>query len=126
MSTFRFGRQEHHANGILAGGRQFNFQLLAFESQEPMRNLQKNSGSITSILFATTGAAMLEIQQDLNCFFDDAVGLSPLNVHDKAGTAGIMLLPRIVQALLFGIVLPLHCGGTSVTIEPGSECTKAT
>ena len=61
-----------------------------------MRHLQKDTGSVARVLLAATGAAMLEIQEHLNRLLDYLVGSLPLDIDNKARSARIVLVARIV------------------------------
>jgi hypothetical protein len=66
-----------------------------------MRNLQQNSRAITRVDFATFGASMLEVDENLKRFADNRIGLATEHVDDKANTATVVFKLRIVQTLFF-------------------------
>ena len=67
-----------------------------------MGNLDQNAGAIAGLRIAAAGAAMRQVQQDLNSLFDDVVTLLTANAGDKPDAAGVMLMRRIVEALSGG------------------------
>ena len=57
-----------------------------------MRDLQKNTDTVTGVLLTTAGTAMQQVLQNDQCIFDNLMRLAPLHVDDKSDTTGIMLL----------------------------------
>ena len=45
---------------------------------------------------------MIEIEQDLQAFFDNVMRLAIMHVRNKADAAGIFLIRRIIKAMRFG------------------------
>ena len=66
-----------------------------------MRNLQQNSGAVAGVDFATFGAAMLQIDEDLKRLPDNLIRFAAEDVDDKADTATVVFKLRIVQTLFF-------------------------
>ena len=64
-----------------------------------MRHLQQQPGAVTGFRIAAACAAMGEVNQYLEPLLDNVVGLAALDVGDKADTASIVLVPRIVETL---------------------------
>jgi len=67
-----------------------------------MRNLHQDAGPVTSARIASTGPAMDQVIQHLKSFAHNIVGFLPLDIDDKANSARVMLVVRIVKALALG------------------------
>jgi hypothetical protein len=99
-----------------------------------VRNLDQDSGAITRVDFATLGASVLQIDENLKRFADNRIGLATEHVDDKANSATVVFKLRIVQTLFFrdtGIhVLPsflrigLEIGPSFFGIITLNVCTK--
>ena len=70
--------------------------------EEAVRHLHQDAGAVAGVLLAAAGAAVLEVQQDLEPVLDDARGLSPLEIDDEADAAGVVLVAWVVEALRGG------------------------
>ena len=64
-----------------------------------MRDLDEDAGAIAGFGIAAAGAAVGEVDQDLDAFDDDVVGFLALDVGDEADTAGVVLEARVVETL---------------------------
>ena len=64
-----------------------------------MRDLHENPGSVSRVGLATTGAAMVEVNEHAQTLLDDFVGLASLDINHETDATGVMLEPRIVKAL---------------------------
>ena len=93
-------RQEHHADAVLAGRRQGESELGAFAAEELVRDLDQDARAVAGLRIAAAGAAMRQVDEDLNAFGDDVVRRLAVDVDDKADSAGVVLVARIVQSLL--------------------------
>ena len=94
------GRQEDQADAILAGRGQRDAELAALLAEKRVRHLHENAGAVAGVLLAAAGAAVLQVNEDLQRIADDVVRLAVLEIDDEADAAGIVLVARIVQALL--------------------------
>ncbi len=74
----RLNRQKHHAHAVLARRRQRETQLGAFARKELVRNLNQNAGAVAGFRIAAAGAAMRQVDQDLQALDDDVVRLLAL------------------------------------------------
>ena len=72
-SRRRIPRQANHSDSVLARLRQNDSQFLHFLKKERMRNLQQNSRAIACVDFATFGAAMLQIDENLKRLSDNRI-----------------------------------------------------
>jgi len=93
-------RQIEHADAVLAEGGQGNLGFGTDELQELVRRLHQDAGAVTRVGFATTGAAMIEVEQNLQRVAHDAVRLLPFDIDQKADPTGVMLELGIVKPLL--------------------------
>src|SRR5262249_33650520 len=92
-------RQEGHADGILTRLRQSDAQQPAFTRKEFVRNLYEHAGAVAGFRITAAGAAMGEVDKDLNSLLDDLMGLLAANAGDEAHAASIVLEARIVKTL---------------------------
>ena len=81
-------REEDEPGAIAAFGRERERHRLA---QERVRRLNENPGAVTGIGLAAARAAVLQVDEDLQCLADDVVRSPALDVYDKAHTAGVVL-----------------------------------
>ena len=65
-----------------------------------MRDLRQYTRAVAGVALVARAAAVAHIVEDRQRLADYLMGLAPLDVHDEADSAGIVLEPRIVQALL--------------------------
>ena len=98
----RFHGQEHHANAVFAGGRQGEAEFGAFRARKTVRDLDQDAGAIARFRIAAAGAAMGQVDQDLDALYDDVVRFLALDVGHKADAAGVVLMARVVEALRSG------------------------
>jgi hypothetical protein len=89
-------RQEHEPRRVRAGRRQRERHDRA---QERVGRLDQDPRAVAGVRFAAAGAAVLQIDQDLQCLGDDAVRAFALLVHDEADAAGVAFEARVVQTL---------------------------
>ena len=64
-----------------------------------VRHLHQNAGAVAGQRIAAAGSAVGQVDQNLQARADDLVALLAANVDDKADTAGVVLLGRIVHPL---------------------------
>jgi hypothetical protein len=98
-------RQEAHGDRVVARRRQRQpgaFRPLAVER---VGDLQQDAGAVAEQRVGADRAAVVEVGKDLERLRDDPVRLRSLDVGDKAHTARVMLVARIVQALRRGILV---------------------
>jgi hypothetical protein len=62
--------------------------------------LNQDSGAIARFRIAAACAAMGEVDEDLQPFFDDIVRLLAFDIDDETDATGIVLVSRIVETLL--------------------------
>ena len=74
-------------------------QARAFALEKGVRNLDQNAGAVAGLRIAAAGAAVRQVDQDLNALQDDVVRLAALDIGDKADAAGVVLVLRAVEAL---------------------------
>ena len=93
------GREKHHGHPVIAGRRKLDVLLLGHRREELVRSLDENARAIAGVFLEPAGAAVLEIEQNLQPLFDDLVGRPPLQVGNETHTAGFVLELRIVKSL---------------------------
>ena len=87
-------------DAVLARRRQRKAQRRAFAREKLVRNLNQDAGAVAGFRIAAAGAAMRQVDEDLQSLGDDVVRLLALDVDDEADTAGVVLVLRIVETLL--------------------------
>ncbi len=92
-------RQEDQPAAIFARGGKRKAIAFGHALQKAVWNLQQDAGTVTRVDFAAAGAAMIQIAQYLDGLLQDAMRFAPLDVHDEADPAGIVLVGRVVKAL---------------------------
>ena len=97
--ALRLHRQEGHAHAVLARGRQGEAELGALAREELVRDLDQHAGAVAGFRIAAAGAAMRQVDQDLNALDDDVVRFLALDVGDEADSAGIVFVARVVKTL---------------------------
>ena len=65
--------------------------------EEPIGHLDEDARAVTGIGFATTGATVQQVEEDLHPLLDDPVRLPAFDVDDEADAAGVVLVARIVE-----------------------------
>ena len=96
----RLYRQKHHAHAVFARRRQRETQLGAFAREELVRDLNQDSSAVARFRIAAAGAAMSQVDQDLQSLDDDVVRLHALNIDHETDATGIVFVSRIVETLL--------------------------
>ncbi len=89
-------RQEDQPCAVLPGRGQRRRRTGA---QECVGHLNQDAGTVAGVLLTSAGAAMFQIDQDLQRVLDDLVRARSLDVHDKSHAAGIVLGAGVVQTL---------------------------
>ncbi len=84
------------------GGGRVKPSLDAFPREKLVRNLDQHAGAIAGLRIAAAGAAVSQVDQNLNALDDNVVRLLALDVGDKADAAGIVLVARVVKTLRRG------------------------
>ena len=110
-------RQEDHADAVLAGCGQREAELRAFAREELVRDLDQDAGAVAGFRIAAAGAAMRQVDEDLNALLDDVVAFVAADVGDEADAAGIVLMRRIVK--------PLRRRETVFRVETASSWTSS-
>jgi len=94
-------RQEDHADAVLASLGQGEAEFCAFTSEELVRDLDENAGTVAGVGVAAAGAAMGEVDEDLDPLLDDVVGFFAFDVGYETETAGIAFAIGVIEALAF-------------------------
>ena len=92
-------RQEEHPEAVVAGRRQLDPGRLRPPRDEAVRDLREEPGAVAGVLLAPRRAAVLEVREDLQRLADDVVGGAGRDVDDEPEAAGVVLVPRVVEAL---------------------------
>ena len=92
-------RHEELADGVMAGRRAGEAELGAFLGEEAVRNLGQYAAAVAERRVGADGAAMVEVDENLQALFEDRVRLAVLHVGDEADAAGIMLVGGVIETL---------------------------
>ena len=82
-----------------AGGKR-ETQLGAFAREELVRDLNQDSGAVARFRIAAAGAAMRQVDEDLQSLDDDVVRLLALDVDHETDATSIVFVSRVVETLL--------------------------
>ena len=66
-----------------------------------VRDLHQNARAVAGVGFAAARAAMVQIYQHRQRLLHEGMRALPLDIDDKADAAGVMLIPRVVETLLW-------------------------
>ena len=75
---------------------------------ELMGNLNQNARAVARLRIAARRAAMGEVDQHLQALANNIVAADAANVGDQPHSAGIVLIPRVIEPLR------LWCAGTMI------------
>ena len=65
-----------------------------------VRELHQDARTVSSVLFASDSAHMVEIDEDRQTLLDDFVRFLPLHLTNETDAAGVVFELRIIEALL--------------------------
>ena len=74
----------------------------ALAREELVGNLDQHAGAVAGFRVAAAGAAVRQVDEDLDALEDDVVGLLAVDVDHEADAAGVVLVARIVEPLRLG------------------------
>ena len=95
-------RQEAHGHGIIARLGQVDFCALGPVAEQLVRNLDQDARAIAQKGVCAHGAAMVQVQEDLEALGHDSIGLLALHIGDEADATGVVLIAGIVETLCRG------------------------
>ena len=95
----RVARHEELSDRVMAGLGQVQAELFAFVREEGVRNLRQHAAAVAERRVGADGAAMVEIDEDLQALLQDGVRLAAVHVGDDADAARIALVRGIVKTL---------------------------
>src|SRR4029079_11859573 len=97
VALLHVGRKEDHADAV--GARRGQGDLLArrLATQEVVRDLHHDPGTVAGERIAPARAPVGQIAQTLEPLLDDAVRPRALHVDHEADTAGVVLDARVAQ-----------------------------
>ena len=98
-AVFRVGRQEDHADAVLAEGRQAEAEMFALLFEEAMGHLHEDAGAVAGVRLAAAGAAVFQVEENLDRLLDDVVRFAVVQVDDEADAARIVFVPGVIQPL---------------------------
>ena len=93
------GRQEAHADAVLAGARKRYARLARHQAQRRMRYLDQHAGAVAGVGIAAEGAAVVQVRQHLQGVVEHLPGTAAVHVDDEPDAAGVVFAGGIVQAL---------------------------
>src|SRR5436190_1958998 len=94
-----FDGQKGHADRVLTRLGQSNAKRSTLAQEKLVRNLNQHAGTVAGFGIAPAGAAMCQVDEDLNSLFDDLVTLLATNAGDKAHATGIVFVRGIIKTL---------------------------
>jgi hypothetical protein len=86
--------QEDQAGGVGTGGRQ---REVGDRPVEGVRNLDHDARAVAGVVLGAAGAPVVEADQRRQAFGDHIVAATAVQVGHEGDTAGVALLPRVVQ-----------------------------
>ena len=92
-------RQEYESGAVMPLGRERDPDPRRFAAQEPIGHLNQDARAVARVRLAATGAAMEQVDEHLQRLPHDRVRALPLDVHDEAHTAGVVLVAGVVKTL---------------------------
>ncbi len=92
--------QEAHGHGVLAHRRQIDLLGLGPVAQQAVGDLNQNPGAVAHQGVRAHGAAMVQIDQDLQTAGHDLMGFATLDIGHEPHAARIVFVARVVQTLL--------------------------
>ena len=99
LPPVRILRHEEIADGIFAGGRQFESKLGSLLRKELVRDLHQDAGAVAHARIGADRAAVLEIAKNAQAVFDELMRLAALDVGDETDAARILVERGIVETL---------------------------
>jgi hypothetical protein len=107
-SGCRITGQEDEPRAVAAFGGQADTKAHRLVAQEAIRHLHEDARAVTGIDLAAAGAAMQQIDQQLQRLLHDRMRPLPLYVHDEADATGVALVLREIQPLPGGLPFVCH------------------
>ena len=83
QALLAFHRQENHAHAVFARRRQREAEARAFAREKLVRNLDQDARAVARFRIAAAGAAVRQVDENLNALLDDVVGFWPLMLATK-------------------------------------------
>ncbi len=101
-------RREEEAHAVVVGLGKADTLVRAGVGEEVVRNLDQDAGAVARVHLAAAGAAVLKVLQGRDAVFDHLVRSPPLEVHQKADAAAVVLVSWVVEP---GRLRPGGAGG---------------
>jgi hypothetical protein len=89
VGLHRLAGQEHEAGAVVVHRRQREADARALAPQEAVGHLQQDAGAVAGVRLAAAGAAVEQVDEDLQGLPHDGVRGSSLDVDDEADAAGV-------------------------------------
>ncbi len=83
----------------MAGGGKGHAEGGANRGEEAVRDLDERAAAVAELGVGPGGAAVVEVDEDLQALLQDVMRLAVPHVGDEADAAGIVLLGRVVEPL---------------------------
>ena len=106
----RILRQKDHTHPVFPLRRQGNALGAGRLAKESVRHLQQNAGAVPGVRVGAGRPPMPQVDEHLQRFGDDGMGLFALDIGDHADAAGVVLLLDGVQAGLGQFFERIHSG----------------
>jgi hypothetical protein len=98
---------------------------LDYGTQELVRQLQEDAGTVTRGGLGTRGTSMLQVGQRCQSIAHDAVGTPALDVGHHGDTTGVALISGVVKTLGAGDGGEDHCADLLRRPRVKNECPRA-
>ena len=94
-----FHRQEGHAHAVRPRLRQLEAELGALAGEELVWNLDQDAGAVAGLRVAAAGAAVGQVDKNLDSLADNVVALMAADAGDEPDAARVVLVRGIVETL---------------------------
>jgi hypothetical protein len=91
--------QEDEARAVVPGGREGDARARALAAEEGMRHLDEDARAVAGVDLAAARPPVQQVLEHLQGLAHDGVGSAPLDVHDEADAAGVVLVGGVVESL---------------------------
>ena len=101
-SAFADPERTRHSTHQTASEQVYDAVAFGFFAEERVGHLEEDAGTVAGVLVAAARAAVLEVPEELQTRFNDAVAFVAVDVRDEADAAGVALERGVVEAIGHG------------------------
>jgi len=95
-ATGGIARQEHHADAVIACGRQCEIEVAANAAQKGVGNLNQYARTVAHQRVRAGGATVGEVLENLQTLLDQGMVLLAFDMRNKADAARVVFVCRVV------------------------------